>query len=94
MNILQEAEKVIYGDREQTYGKPGKNLENIATLWEMYLHGKGMWNDSSKGLYPHDVALMMILMKVARLMNSPDHRDSLVDICGYAALIERVQNDA
>lgn len=92
MNILQEAEKIIYGDREQTYGNPGKNLSNIANLWEMYLRSKGMWNDDCDGLLADDVALMMVLMKVARLANTPDHRDSLVDICGYAALVERVQN--
>jgi len=26
---------------------------------------------------------------VARFANDPSHRDNLVDICGYAALIER-----
>jgi ferredoxin-NADP reductase len=30
-------------------------------------------------------------MTVARLKNDPTHHDSQVDICGYAALIERVQ---
>ena len=29
-NVLQEAEQIIYGDREQTYGAPGKNLQAIA----------------------------------------------------------------
>jgi hypothetical protein len=52
-----------------------------------------MWNDDGcDGLFAEDVALMMVLMKVARLCNTPDHRDSLVDICGYTALIERVQH--
>lgn len=37
-----------------------------------------------------DVAHMMILLKVARLANDPYHRDSLVDVCGYAALSERI----
>jgi Domain of unknown function (DUF6378) len=35
----------------------------------------------------------MILLKVARLANDPTHRDSLVDICGYAATIERCKDD-
>jgi hypothetical protein len=30
-----------------------------------------------------------VLLKAARLGNDLDHRDSVVDICGYAALIER-----
>lgn len=82
-NVLREAENVIYGDREQTYGDPGKNLRRIAALWSAYL-------GFERTLEADDVANMMILLKIARLINTPAHRDSLVDICGYAALIERV----
>lgn len=89
-NILEAANKIIYGDRENTYGDPGKNLRNIANLWEMYLHGTGALKDDCAGISAEDVALMMVLLKIARLMNSPSHKDSLIDICGYAALIERV----
>ncbi len=88
-NILQQAEKIIYGDREKTYGHPAKNLNVIAQLWESYLVGR-----SSHGpLNKYDVANMMILLKVARLANSPQHYDTLVDICGYAALVERCIED-
>jgi hypothetical protein len=34
---------------------------------------------------------MMVLLKIARLKNQPDHRDSLVDSVGYLALIERIK---
>ena len=27
VNVLEEAQKIIYGDREHTYGKPSKNLD-------------------------------------------------------------------
>jgi len=30
-----------------------------------------------------------MLVKVARFANDPEHRDNLIDICGYAALVER-----
>jgi hypothetical protein len=90
-SILEEAQEIIYGDREQTYGSPAKNLQLIANLWENYLHGKGLWKEDSPGLFAEDIALMMVLMKIARLVNTPDHRDSLVDICGYTALIERIK---
>ena len=33
----------------------------------------------------YDVAVMMALLKVARLSNSPNHMDSWVDLAGYAA---------
>jgi len=90
-NILEEAHKVIYGDREQTYGEPSVNLRRIAELWSTYL-GIDILG-SSNGLTPSDVCNMMILLKVARLKNQPEHRDSQVDICGYAALMERIQKE-
>jgi len=80
--IDQEARKIIYGDREQTYGHPSKNLQLIAEFWTSYLKGKEV-------LTCDDVCNMMILMKTARLKNTPDHRDSLVDIIGYTMLKER-----
>jgi hypothetical protein len=85
MSILKEANTIIYGDREKTYGHPSKNLVTIALMWNAYLNAKA--NKDTLG--PKDVAAMMVLLKTARLANNPEHRDSLVDICGYAALIER-----
>lgn len=90
MNILQEAESIIYGDREQTYGQPSKNLDCIAQFWTAYLANR---KNSDERLGATDVAAMMTLLKIARLANSPEHRDSLVDGCGYLALIERCHQD-
>lgn len=89
--VLDEAKEIIHGDREATYGDPGKNLRAIADLWEMYLHHRGLLNENADSLRVEDVAQMMILLKIARLINQPTHRDSQVDICGYTALIERIQ---
>lgn len=86
--ILQTAHEVIYGDREQTYGDPGKNLSLIAKYWEAHLNSK---YDLNLSLTTSDVSGMMVLLKQARLANSPGHTDSLVDVCGYAALEERIQ---
>ena len=33
-----------------------------------------------------DVGIMMMLVKVARLMENPHHQDSWVDIAGYSAI--------
>jgi hypothetical protein len=84
--ILEEAHKIIYGDREATYGAPGKNLQVIADFWTTYL------NSTARELSAEDVCNMMVLLKVARLANTPGHHDSLVDICGYTALVERVND--
>lgn len=82
--VLEEAKEIIYGDREKTYGHPAKNLEAIANLWNAYLTGK-------QSLGAQDVCMMMILMKVARQKNGY-LRDNLTDICGYAALIARIED--
>jgi hypothetical protein len=87
-SVLAEAERIIYGDREKTYGKPSRNLETIAKMWNAYLF-KDIEAPAEGALNAKDVAAMMILLKVARLANDQTHRDSIVDICGYAALIER-----
>lgn len=89
-NILREAEAIIYGDREETYGHPAKNLESIARFWTGYLKQKyGL----EAPLNPEDVCWMMALLKMSRQMNS-HKRDNLVDAAGYLALIERVQGGA
>jgi hypothetical protein len=89
-SVLDEAKEIIYGDREKTYGHPAKNLENIAYMWSIYLATRTS-NPAMGTLTAQDVSVMMMLLKCARLANDPTHRDSIVDICGYAALIERCE---
>jgi hypothetical protein len=90
MTVLKEANAIIYGDREKTYGHPAKNLKTIAVMWNAYLNAK---TTDVNELNAKDVAAMMMLVKVARFANDPDHRDNLVDICGYAALVERCDEE-
>jgi hypothetical protein len=85
MTVLKEAHAIIYGDREKTYGHPSKNLNTIAVMWNAYLNAK----KDEEEINAKDVAALMMLVKVARFANDPTHRDNLVDICGYAALVER-----
>ena len=87
MNILKEAEGIIWGDREQTYGHPSKNLDRISILWNTYIEGK--YDNAPFNFTAEDVCWMMVLLKMARQMNAPK-RDNLVDAVGYIALIERL----
>ena len=73
---LDKAKEIVNGARQENYGRPEKNFKQIAIYWSIYLD-----HDVSAT----DVALMMVLMKLARLQNKPDHDDSWVDIAGYAA---------
>ena len=86
--ILEEAHEIIHGDREQTYGNFSKNLENIAALWRVYIDAIAD-EDGTFYLEAKDVAMMMVLLKVAREGNA-HKRDNLVDICGYTALAQKL----
>lgn len=81
---LETAKTIVNGARQENYGSPESNFRNIAEMWTTYFniakHTED-WYD----ITPTDVANMMILMKMARLMNKSDHEDSWVDIAGYAA---------
>lgn len=74
--ILDEASKCISNDRDLGYGTPEDNFGRIAAIWSAIL---------GYNVTPHQVALCMIGVKVARLANNPGSRDSWVDTAGYAA---------
>ena len=74
--ILREAEENVCGQREQDYGSPEDNFAIIAKLWTDY---------TGTLITSQDVAMMMVLLKVARIKNGGGSGDSFVDIAGYAA---------
>lgn len=76
LQTLDEAKRIVSTDRNQDYGDPEDNFRMIGDLWSVYLGGTR--------IEPHDVAAMMILMKVARITTSPTKADHWVDAAGYA----------
>lgn len=74
--ILREAERCVCGHREQDYGSPEDNFKIIAHLWSAYL---------DHSVTPLDVAMMMSLLKVARIRSGNGTMDSFIDLAGYAA---------
>lgn len=78
--VLQEAQRIVSGDRQTNYGKAEDSLGRIAALWSVWL---------CQDISDTDVAMMMVLLKVAREKHS-HKQDNLVDICGYAALADRI----
>ena len=73
-SVLDEARAVVV-DRGASYDDPRPNHERIADLWSVIL---------DRPVTPLQVVNCMIAVKLARLVVTPDHRDSLVDIAGYA----------
>lgn len=73
--ILEAAHICVCGEREQDYGSPEDSFGLIAQLWTAYM---GTLFTSK------DVAMMLALLKVARIHNG-DKMDSFIDLAGYAA---------
>jgi hypothetical protein len=75
-DFLKKAIELVEGQRQEDYGDKTLNHQNIARLWSAFLDVE---------ISPHDVAICMVLVKVARLMHS--HKsDSYVDLAAYGAI--------
>lgn len=89
--LLADALQITSHDRNQAYGNPEDNFQNIADRWNLYLLARfrgAVVDENQFQLTAQDVGLMMIDMKMARLSTNMNHRDSLLDIAGYAACAE------
>lgn len=80
--ILDTAIKTVCEERQDSYGKPENNFAIIADLWSGYLGGVV--------LKAEDVAIMMILLKIARIRTGRFKPDNYIDIAGYAACAAEV----
>lgn len=88
---LDTAKKIVTGERQQAYGTPESNFNRIAELWTAYLQGRD--EERIDYIKAKDVAVMMMLLKIARLMSGTSTIDSWVDICGYAACGCEIEGD-
>ena len=75
--ILDEAIRLTHGDRDKNYGTPLVNHQRIAAIWSVIL---------GKEITPSQVALCMAGVKIARLVETPDHLDSFIDGAAYLAI--------
>ena len=80
--VLSEAERCVCGQREQDYGTPEDSFQKIAALWTAYMSNNSIVDTVFSA---SDVAVMMALLKIARISENPQHMDSWVDGCGYFA---------
>ncbi len=75
--LLDRAKADVDGPSSGEPGDPESTLGRVAEYWSIYLE---------RDLLAEDVALMMSLMKIARLGDNFGHEDSWVDLAGYAAV--------
>ena len=74
--ITAEAQRITSQDRRDVYGHPLEDFTRIGQLWAPLL--------GVEEITAEQVAHCMIALKLGRLTHAPGHRDSLVDIAGYA----------
>ena len=75
--ILEKAEELVNGPRAKDYGDAYENHERVAQLWSVIL---------DKEVSVSQVYQCLTALKLARLIVTPTHEDSWVDIAGYASL--------
>ena len=81
--ILSTARSYITRDRQADHGDAEDNFSRIAGYWSLH---------TGVTLTATDVAVMMALLKVARIKQNPQHVDNWVDGAGYFACGGEIAN--
>lgn len=87
--VLEEAKRLITGDRNKSYGDPMSNFSNTADLWNVQFGHK---LKDSEMFTASDVAQAMMQLKMARMIAGPK-RDHWVDVAGYAGCGAECEQD-
>ena len=80
--FLKEADTLISGQRHKDYGDKTKNHNNIARLWSAYL---------DVHVEAHDVAILMVLLKIARTKLGDVSKDTYTDMSAYGAIAGEIK---
>lgn len=72
--LCEEAERLVYGDRQKEYGHPIEDFTRTGRMWGAIL--------GIPDIPPENVARMMRCLKISRQVHKPK-RDNLVDEIGY-----------
>ncbi|MDN2579008.1 DUF6378 domain-containing protein [Aquibium sp. ELW1220] len=78
--LLSEAARIV-SDRRVAYGDPASSMAAIAARWSVTLGAP---------VSAAQVVLCLIDLKLARLAHDPAHEDSILDVAGYAAVLQEV----
>jgi hypothetical protein len=80
-SILSEAERIVNGDRQADYSDPVANFKRIAEIASAIM---------AKDITAEECCIVMIAVKLAR-ENYKHKRDNLVDLAGYAEILNRIK---
>lgn len=82
-SVLTEANNLVHGERNESYGHPLDDFSRTAKIWSAIL---------GIGVTPEQVGLCMIGVKISRQCNAPK-RDNMVDAAGYAETVDWVMEE-
>ena len=80
-SILSEAEEIVNGSRHSDYGDAKESFSRVATIANVM---------TGKELAPEDCCAVLMAVKLVR-ESFAHKRDNLVDMCGYAELMNRLK---
>ena len=83
-NRLLEQAKRTLAERGESYGSPQPLFENVAKRWSLTLGSE---------VTAAQVVLCLIELKLARLNSNSKHHDSMVDVAGYAGILNEINNN-
>ncbi len=89
VEMLREVELLVSKNRNIDYGEPVENMARTAEILAAY-----MGDRTGRSLEAQDVAVFGIILKLGRLAENPLHKDSVLDIAGYASILfECIEKD-
>lgn len=83
--VLNKAREVVTSARNVSYGEPQDDFACTSEFWESYIARITQVRGYPE-IRPSDVPVMMILLKISRLAQTPGDADHWVDIAGYCAI--------
>lgn len=86
--ILDAAKQCVCKDRNDQYGSPEDNFKTIAKMWSAYFTAKF---GHEVEIDPHDVAVAMSMLKIARIATGKPKADNWIDGTGYLACGGEIQ---
>ena len=81
-SVLQEAQKILHGDRDADYGDPVENFKNISKIAKFL----------GVEISPAGCCKVMLAVKIAR-EGYKSKRDNLVDFAAYADILNQIKED-
>ncbi len=87
--VLEEAQRLVTGDRGDAYGHPLDDFSRTAALWTALLADKLL---PGAEITAQDAIRCMIAVKLSRDVNAPK-RDNRTDIAGYALCLQMADEE-